>query len=84
MIKLLESEKHLIEYMLNLSSEDKVGIIKEWGLAAILMLSSLKSIVTQGDQSLIDSDLEALLVDLDSTITELKAGMGYTGPIGQA
>lgn len=84
MIKLLESEKYLVQQLLSTSSQERIETLKEYGLAVMLIMSAIKSIITQPDQSLSDYDLHQMIDNIEDTLEELKKGIGYTGPIGQA
>jgi hypothetical protein len=85
MIKLMESEKFMIEYITSLPVEQRMDVIKEWGLASILILTGLKSVLSSGNsQEAMDEELSKISDDIDTTIIQVRATMGYNGPIGQA
>lgn len=85
MINLLKSKKALIEFMKESNAEEQMDMLKEWGLVVMLMMSSLKSIITQPEYQEVLQSLEQASKDIDSTIQELQIrGGGYNGPIGQA
>ena len=85
MIKLMESEKFMIEYITSLPVEQRMDVIKEWGIASILILTGLKSVLSSGNsQEAMDEELSKISDDIDTTIIQVRATMGYNGPIGQA
>jgi hypothetical protein len=84
MIKLLESQKYLAEHLLGLPPIERMDALKEWALGVMLILGTLKGVVAITDENSSSEALRELATNLENTILEIKAGVGYNGPIGQA
>jgi hypothetical protein len=84
MIKLLESQKSLIHTMLSDAPEDREKSLMDWGVAVMFILSTLKGAIAYSNSEEATDTLIKMEEEIDKTINELRQGIGYNGPIGQA